>query len=59
MQVVFRAWVCEGPGAVDEAYVGCHTHAEDPVEQSDQPTVPLIAAVAVVETEAGVKEQAT
>lgn len=33
--------MCEGPGSIYENDVGRQQHYEDPVGQSDQPTVPL------------------
>lgn len=33
--------MCEGPGAIYEDDICCQQHYEDPVGQSDQPTVPL------------------
>lgn len=33
--------MCEGPRPIYEDYICCQQHYEDPVGQSDQPTVPL------------------
>lgn len=33
--------MCEGPGSIYEDNVGRQQHYDDPVAQSDQPTVPL------------------
>lgn len=38
---MFLTCVCEGPGSIDEDHVCSQGNYDDPVGQSDQPTLPL------------------